>query len=89
MTYAVLLHPKAAKELQVLEEPLRSRIRERLKELRSDPEKIGERLKYSGFWSLRVGDYSAIYEVSKERGQVTILFIGHRKNVYDGFSKLL
>jgi mRNA interferase RelE/StbE len=88
LTYVVLLHPKAAKELQALDEPLRSRIRNRLRELGSDPEKTGKRLKYSDFWSLRIGDYRAVYEIYKDEGQVTVLFVGHRKNVYDDFSKL-
>ena len=88
MTYAVLLHPKAAEELRALDEPLRTRIRNRLRELGSDPEKIGKRLKYSDYWSLRMGDYGAIYEISEGKRQVIVLFVGHRKNVYDDFSKL-
>jgi len=88
LKYSVLLHPKAAKELQSLDEPVRSRVRERLKELNNDPESIGKRLKQSEFWSLRVGDYRAIYEILEKKRQVTILFIGHRKNVYDDFSKI-
>ena len=88
MTYAVLLHPKAANELQALDEQLRTRIRNRLKELGRDPEKTGKRLKYSDYWSLRIGDYRAIYEISEGKRQVIVLFVGHRKNVYDDFSKL-
>jgi len=88
LTYAVLLHPKAAKELQALDEQLRTRIRNRLGELGRDPEKIGKRLKYTDFWSLRIGDYRAIYEISEEKRQVIVLFVGHRKNVYDDFYKL-
>jgi mRNA interferase RelE/StbE len=88
MTYAVLLHPKAAKEVQALDEPLRTRIRNRLRKLGSDPEKTGKRLKYSDYWSLRIGDYRAIYEISEQKRQVIVLFVGHRKNVYDDFSQL-
>lgn len=88
MTYTVLLHPKAAKELEGFEEPLRSRIRERLRELKRDPERLGKRLRYSDFWSLRIGDYRAIYEIIREKEQVTVLFIGHRRDVYDDFSKI-
>jgi mRNA interferase RelE/StbE len=88
MIYAVLLHPKAAKELQALDEPMRTRIRNRLRELGSDPEKTGKKLKYSDYWSLRIGDYRAIYEISEEKRQVIVLFVGHNKNVYDDFSKL-
>lgn len=88
MTFTVLLHPKAAEALKKVEEQTRSRITEKLRELGNHPEKAGKRLKYSDFWSLRVGDYRAIYEIDMNKNQVIILFIGHRKKVYDDFSKL-
>jgi len=88
VTFTVLLHPKAAKTLQKIEEPLRSRITEKLGELKECPERIGKRMKYSDFWSLRVGDYRAIYEIDSDKKQVIILFIGHRSKVYDDFSKM-
>jgi mRNA interferase RelE/StbE len=84
----VLLHPKAVKALEKMEEQTRSRITEKLRELRNRPERIGRRLKYSEFWSLRVGDYRAIYEINRDKNQVVPLFIGHRKRVYDDFSKM-
>ncbi|KPV63651.1 MAG: Plasmid stabilization system protein [Candidatus Bathyarchaeota archaeon BA2] len=88
MTFTVLLHPKAVKALEKTEEQARSRITEKLRELRDRPERVGKRLKYSEFWSLRVGDYRAIYEINRDKNQVVILFIGHRKKVYDDFSKM-
>jgi len=88
VAFTVLLHPKAVKALQKIEEPIRSRMREKLRELRNRPERVGKPLKYSDFWSLRVGDYRAIYEINRDKNQVVILFIGHRKKVYDDFSKM-
>jgi len=88
VTFAVLLHPKAAQELNKIKEPVRSRIRERLTELRRDPEGAGKKLRYTDFWSLRIGDYRAIYEIKRDREQVIILYVGHRKNVYDDFSRI-
>ena len=88
MTFTVLLHPKAAKALEKIEEQTRLRITEKLRELKNRPERVGKRLKYSEFWSLRVGDYRAIYEIDRDKNQVIILFIGHRKKVYDDFSKM-
>jgi len=88
VTFTVLLHPKAAKALKKVDEQTRSRITEKLRELENHPEKAGKRLKYSDFWSLRVGDYRAIYEINRNKNQVIILFIGHRKKVYDNFSKI-
>ena len=88
MTFTVLLHPKAIKALEKIEEQTRLMITEKLRELRNRPERVGKRLKYSEFWSLRLGDYRAIYEINRDKNQVVILFIGHRKKVYDDFSKM-
>jgi len=88
MSFTVLLHPKAAKELEKIENTIKARIVERLKELKDNPERVGKALRHSNFWSLRVGDYRAIYEIDRARRQVVVLFVGHRKKVYDDFSKL-
>ena len=90
MIFKVLLHPKAAKELQKTEKHIRTKIIESAKHLRENPDKTGKPLKQSDFWSLRVvGDYSVIYEINKNNNQVVILFVGHRSKVYDDFSKML
>ena len=88
MAFSVFLHPKAAKALERIEEPVRLRIVERLKELRDSPERVGKRLRFSDFWSLRVGDYRTIYEVDRGKNKVIVLFVGHRRKVYDDFSKM-
>jgi mRNA interferase RelE/StbE len=88
VAFSVFLHPKAAKALKRIEESMRLRIVERLREVRDRPERVGKRLRYSDFWSLRVGDYRVVYEVDRGKDQVVVLFIGHRKKVYDDFSKM-
>ncbi|MCW3989117.1 MAG: type II toxin-antitoxin system RelE/ParE family toxin [Candidatus Bathyarchaeota archaeon] len=88
MTYKVLLHPKAAQELDKIGEPMRSRIKERLKELQTNPEGPGKKLKYSDYWSLRIGDHRAIYEIKADGAQVIVLFVGHRRDIYDDFSRI-
>ena len=88
MSFVVVLHPKAAKELAKIEESMRLRIVERLRELRNKPDRVGKRLRYSDFWSVRVGDYRAIYEIDRGKSRVVVLFIGHRRKVYDEFSKM-
>ncbi|MBX5320906.1 MAG: type II toxin-antitoxin system RelE/ParE family toxin [Candidatus Bathyarchaeota archaeon] len=88
MTFTVLLHPKAARELEKIEDTIKARIVERLRDLKDNPERVGKLLKHSNFWSIRVGDYRVIYEIDRTKKQVIVLFIGHRKKVYDDFSKL-
>ena len=88
MGFRVLLHPKAHAFLQSVDADLRGRIRERLLTLGTNP-KRGTRLKHSEFWRLRIGDYRAIYEIDHDTERVLILFMGHRREVYDDFSRLL
>jgi mRNA interferase RelE/StbE len=89
VNFKVLLHPKAAKELQKIEKQIRTRIIENAKQLCENPDKHGNPLKQSDYWSLRVGDYRVIYEINQNKKQTVILFIGHRSKVYDDFSKML
>jgi len=87
LSFKILLHPKAAHFLRKAEPTVKNRIKDRLRELQDTPEK-GERLN-PPFRRLRIGDYRAIYEVDRDKRRAIILFIGHRREVYDDFSRLL
>jgi mRNA interferase RelE/StbE len=89
LTFKVFLHPKAAKALEKIDAADRARIKTVLKELAGSPEKAGNQLKLSDFYSLRIGDYRAIYEIDTDQNQVIVLFVGHRRNVYGDFTKML
>ena len=89
MNFEVVLHPKASRSLAKMQTDLRETIKKALKELEESPEEKGKRLKPSDFWRLRIGNYRAIFEIDKGSSRVIILYIGHRKNVYDDFSRLV
>jgi mRNA-degrading endonuclease RelE of RelBE toxin-antitoxin system len=89
LTFQVLLHGSAARDLKKLDETNKLKMKKALNELAEDPFKVGKQLHPSHFWSIRSDDYRAIYEINKEQNQVIVLFVGHRKKVYDDFSKLL
>jgi len=89
LTFKVLLDPRATKALRKLDEVNKARVKKALGELADDPYKAGEPLNPYDYWKIRTGDYRAIYEINKDKQQVVILFIGHRKNVYIDFSKIL
>jgi len=89
LSYKVFLHPKVADFLKRITPQLKERIKKRLKELEDSPESKGERLKHTSFFRIRIGDYRAIYEIHSKNRRVIALFIGHRKEVYDNFSRLL
>mgnify|MGYP001080646421 CR=1 FL=1 len=88
MRYRVFLHPRAREYLDALDDAVRERMKKKAEELAEHP-KRGKPLKHSSFWSLRVGDHRVIYEIQRETTRIVILFVGHRKDVYDDFSKLL
>lgn len=88
MGYLVLLHPKAFAFLEAVDADLKGRIKDRLLTLGTDPKK-GTRLKHSEYWRLRIGDHRAIYEIDHEMERVLILYLGHRRDVYDDFSRLI
>jgi mRNA interferase RelE/StbE len=88
LTYSVLLDPRAARPLKKLQRSIGDRIRTALEELAENPE-TGEQLKSSQYWRLRVGDYRAIYEIDEASKRVIVVYVGHRKNVYDEFSRLV
>ena len=87
MEYQIFFHPAAYSSLEKLESKISSQIRKKVQELRNDP-KIEINLKHTDFWRLMVQDYRVIYEILYEERKVIVLFIGHRKNVYDRFSRL-
>jgi len=87
MGYQILLHPKANAFLEGTDTVLRERIREGLLSLGEEPKK-GTKLRHSEFWRLRIGDYRAIYDIDQGTERVIVLFIGHRRDVYDDFSRL-
>jgi mRNA interferase RelE/StbE len=88
LSYHVFLHPKAAISLRKLPDSIGRGIHDSLKELQVNQEK-GERLTGHRFWRLRIGDYRAIYQIDRRQSKIIVLYIGHRKNVYDDFEKLL
>ena len=88
LMFDVLLHPLAAKFIERIDSEMSKQIKKKLKELQEYPEQRGKHLRHTQFWGLRIGDYRAIYEIMNKDKKVIILFIGHRGDVYDDFSKL-
>ena len=88
LAYQVFLHPKVASDLDKFDRSIHSRLQDRIRDLQENPFS-GDRLKPSTYWRTRVGDYRIIYEIHEEGKSVIVLYIGHRKHIYDDFSKLL
>ena len=84
MSYKILLSPKANDFLEKLDEKDRERMKNKLEDLKDNPE-LGKPLtgKLAGLWSLRAGDYRALYQIRHNEILILVLKIRHRKNAYD------
>ena len=82
-SYRVLLKRSAVKELEVLPLTDRRRIAGKIQRLERDPRPPGvEKLSGQDRYRLRQGDYRVLYAVDDGARTVTVVKIGHRRDVY-------
>jgi len=81
---SVRLSKSAEKEVLTLNEPILSKIIEKLSILESKPLPRGyKKLKgFSDLYRVRVGDYRIVYSLNV--GDIVVLRVRHRKKVYAG-----
>lgn len=83
MSYEVRLSNRAEKQLIRLPKESYERILTALLALEKDPRPRGSRkLKGQSGYRLRVGDYRSIYEIDDAMRVVTIIRVGHRRDIY-------
>ena len=83
MSYELLILPRAQKELSRLPATAGNRVAAAIRKLTDAARPRGSR-KLAGREGLRIraGDYRIIYEIDDDNHLVTILHIGHRRDVY-------
>ena len=82
-SYRLLIKPSAAKELEALPPKDRRRIATKIQHLASEPRPAGtEKLSGQEKYRLRQGSYRVLYSVDDAQLAVTIVKIGHRRDVY-------
>lgn len=83
-SYSVEIKRSAAKELAAIpERPTRQRIVKRIRALAKDPRPPGcEKLSGQDRYRVRQEQYRIVYEVADSVLIVTIVRIGHRRDVY-------
>jgi mRNA interferase RelE/StbE len=85
LRYTVEINRSAERELKSLTPNLARRIGERLRALAENPHPAqSKRLRGSPNFRLRVGDYRVVYSVDDAAWRVTIVAVGHRREVYRG-----
>jgi mRNA interferase RelE/StbE len=82
-SYRIILVKRAQKELESLPKKDQKRVARVIDGLETDPF-IGKQLQgdLAGWRAIRVWPYRIVYVVEKQIVTVTILRIGHRKDVY-------
>ena len=78
----VLLHPDVEKKLQSLPNDIEDRIRSKLKEAGTNPDRHLKPLKGRDDYSLRIGKRRAIIDWDKTRDELRVLEIDTRDTVY-------
>lgn len=83
-SYNVTPKPSVEKDLRPLPKPLVVRILKQIESLKQDPFPR-QAVKLEGgekLYRIRVGDYRIVYGVDKDAKQVTVHYVGHRREVY-------
>jgi mRNA interferase RelE/StbE len=82
-SYSLLIKPSAARELKELPAKDRHRIIARIQGLAGQPRPPNcEKLTGEEKYRLRQGDYRILYSVDDAAKDVTVVKIGHRREVY-------
>ena len=81
--YAITILRRAQKELSDLPQDPYTRVRDAIRRLAEEPRQNGSK-KLTGRtgWRIRVGSYRVVYEIDDPTHLITILHIGHRRDVY-------
>lgn len=85
--YIIEFLPSAKKELAGLDRVIQKQLKEKIVLLATDPAVLKNNIKplkgeYTGKFRLRVRDYRVIFQIIDDRVLITIIRIGHRKEVY-------
>ena len=83
MTHKVTILRRAQKELARLPAEAYGRVRDAIAGLAQNPRPPGC-LKLTGRdgWRLRTGSYRVVYEIDGSEKVVTVLHVGHRRDIY-------
>ncbi len=82
----VILTPEAQADIKRLDPPLQTRILDRLEWISQNSKLLRHQAlrgeKWGGCFKYRVGDYRIIYQINRPAQKLTVLKVGHRREVY-------
>lgn len=81
--YKIVFAPTAEKQFMQLTKVVRIRVAQAIAKLAHDPI-LGKRLKgqLADYRSYRVGDYRVVYYIRRQKVQIEIIRVAHRRDVY-------
>ena len=83
MKYAIFIERYAQKQIMKLDKKVIPVIKTAIASLADNPWPYGyKKLKGEDAYRIRVGDYRIIYEIDNNKIIVTVVSVGHRKNIY-------
>jgi mRNA interferase RelE/StbE len=85
LIYNVLWSENSIKNLKKLDKKIAKKIKNKIIDyLAKDPINLGKPLtgEFKGLYRYRFTNYRVIYTISKEKILISIISIGHRKNIY-------
>lgn len=83
MIYTINFKKRAIKDLEKINEPFYSSIKQAIHNLVDDPRPLGyKKLKGRDSYRIRVGNYRIIYDIYDHELIIDIIALGHRKDIY-------
>ena len=83
MNYTLGILRRAQKELSAIEGDAYIQMRDAIRALAHAPRPIGsKKLRGRSGWRIRVGHYRVIYEIDDTNCVITIMRVGHRREIY-------
>ena len=83
MRYTVLIERFALKQILKLDKQVIPIIKTAIASLCDNPRSYGyKKLKGENAYHIRVGDYRIIYEIEDDKIIITVVSVGHRKEIY-------
>ena len=80
--YEIIFDEKAIEFLEKLDHTEKKRIFEKIMSTKEKPLHYFDHLTERSEYKLRIGNYRAIADINEKKKTITILIIGHRKNIY-------
>jgi mRNA interferase RelE/StbE len=83
VSYEVVILPRARKELDALPAQQRLAAEIKIETLHENPRPVGcKKMTGREGWRIRTGDYRIIYKIDDGMKIVTVVNVGHRREIY-------